>query len=761
MKEIFKKMLKNGKKKLWFSISMFFTIMYLTWRIFFTIPYEYGIVSMIVGIALLIVEILGLFESIVHYTNMCKVVEYSLPEVPEDEFPHVDVFVSTYSESVELLRKTLIACKQMEYPDKNKVHIYLCDDGRRPEMGILATELEVNYLVRDTHEGAKAGNLNHALEHTSSPYVVTFDADMIPQSKFLLQTIPYFVDAELKNRSLPEDKKIKLGIVQTPQSFYTPDLYQFHLFSEGRVPDEQDYFHRHIQVARTWSNSVIYCGSNTILSREALKAAGGFYTQAITEDFATGLLIEKKGYVSLATGKPLASGLNPDTLQNLIQQRVRWARGVIATGRKMHIYTSSDLTFAQKINYWASIVYWYVPIKRLIYLLAPILYTTFGLIVFKCTLLQALAFWLPMYISGYLCQRAFSYNVRTSKWEGIYSTALFPFLLIPVLLETFGISLKKFKVTSKERKTGKVRHPLYMVPFIILIVLSLIGLVNSIWFMVANNTFGPIIALFWLLSNLYLLAMSLFFVAGRTRYRTAERVKVEMPGILRVRGESYECFTNDMSETGISLIMKDPHYIAEGEPVQIELKTEKYHAVVDLKVVHVSQTRVNDEVVWRYAFTISDFKDSYAHILSLLYDRAPTFPEKIASDGGRFEDLRVNISKRLKTSTNGMRGYPRILVDADVTVNESGSEKYYLHDFNYKCITIKSNEAPKKLTVYLPYGDVLECTYVSDVSDYHLYYVSNHKELYRQQEDCDRIMTTMLKLAEGQKEEEKEIAMSV
>ena len=38
----------------------------------------------------------------------------------------------------------------------------------------------------------------------------------------------------------------------------------------------------------------------TILSRKALEDIGGFYTGSITEDFATGLLIEAKGYVSLA-----------------------------------------------------------------------------------------------------------------------------------------------------------------------------------------------------------------------------------------------------------------------------------------------------------------------------------------------------------------------------------------------------------------------------------------------------------------------------
>ncbi|MDE7432830.1 MAG: glycosyltransferase, partial [Lachnospiraceae bacterium] len=189
----------NWKGKIWFLLNMFFTIVYLIWRMFFTIPFEYGIVSVVAGISLLVVEVLGMVEAFVHYANMYSVEDYPFPEdVPYDQFPDVDIFVATYSEEVDLLYKTLRGCTRMKYPDPNKVHIYLCDDGRRPEMRALAERLGVHYLDREDNAGAKAGNLNNALAHSNSPYVVTFDADMIPRSNFLMKTIPYFVDAELR-----------------------------------------------------------------------------------------------------------------------------------------------------------------------------------------------------------------------------------------------------------------------------------------------------------------------------------------------------------------------------------------------------------------------------------------------------------------------------------------------------------------------------------------------------------------------------------
>ncbi|RXD25342.1 glycosyltransferase, partial [Acinetobacter baumannii] len=102
------------------------------------------------------------------------------PEVVDKElYPHVDVYIATYNEPEELLYKTIIGCKNMAYPDLSKVHIYILDDGHRPNVKQLAKHLGVHYISRVDNEHAKAGNLNHALSLTTSPYVVTLDADTV------------------------------------------------------------------------------------------------------------------------------------------------------------------------------------------------------------------------------------------------------------------------------------------------------------------------------------------------------------------------------------------------------------------------------------------------------------------------------------------------------------------------------------------------------------------------------------------------------
>lgn len=726
------------KRRIWFVINMFCTITYLVWRIFFTIPFEYGMVSIAAGIALLVVEALGMVESFVHYANMSSVHEYPLPVVPEELYPHVDIFIATYSEDVKLLYKTINGCKHMCYPDKSKVHIYLCDDNRRQEMRRLAEQMGVNYLDRPDNEGAKAGNLNHALEHSSSPYVVTFDADMIPKSDFLMKMVPYFVDAELKNQGRKEEDKIKLGFVQSPQCFYNPDLFQFNLFSEKRIPNEQDYFYRDIQVARTRTNSVIYGGSNTMLSREALEEIGGFYTEAITEDFATGILIQKRGYVCLGVGEPLASGLSATDLQGLIQQRTRWARGVIATGRKMHIMTSQELSFAQKMNYWASIWYWYAPIKRLIYVMSPILYATFGFMVFKCTLPQVLLFWLPMFVTSNISLKLLSNNIRTTKWTSIYETVLFPYMLIPVVLESFGITLKKFKVTSKEeQKNQKGKNAIYTIPFLILIVLSVIGIANCILIMFDSGSFGPVVVLFWLVYNLFLLVMALFFVDGRVPYRKAERVDVQIPCVMNYGAQKVAGETRDISETGVSVLLEKPIYIPEDAELTLLLKSDKYEATLRTKVVFVSRRRHK----WNYSMKIVGYEDTYDEYLQMIYDRIPVLPQEIKKDSGSFEDLRLNTRKRVAAPFYQKRQYPRILLEADVLCECAGEQEenlkegqtVHLRDFNYCYVTLRRGQVlPEELNLKLTEELMLHCVYETTLRNSDLLYgVTNVDALTR------------------------------
>lgn len=624
------------------------TLVYLCWRVTCSIPYAYGWIAVAGSILLLIVEVLGFLESFVHYGGLLKLRDHPLPKIADEEFPDVDIFISTYNEPVELLRKTIIGCKYMEYPDKSKVHICLCDDNRRPEMRALAEELGVIYFDRPNNEGAKAGNLNAALARTRSPYVVTFDADMIPQRKFLLKTIPYFVDAERINASLPKERRRALGFVQTPQSFYTPDVFQHNLYAERVVPNEQDYFYDVIEAAKTSTNSVIYGGSNTILSRKALEDIGGFYTKSITEDFATGMLIESAGYVSLGLSEPLASGVAPSTFQDHVQQRTRWGRGVIATAKQLKFLRNRKLDVSQKMSYLNSVLYWFSPLKNLIYLISPLMFAVFCIPIFKCTLVDLALFWLPMHILQILALRVASQGKISAQWSGIYETSVMPFLLMPVVKEVFGITLSKFKVTKKEKASfRRAVDKRSLVPFVVLLVLTLAGIVRMTYMMVAFKYIGILAVLFWLVRNSYYLTMCLFLGFGRDS--DGENVKVfaaELVTLHKCDGMDVDGVTTRLTEHSVDVFTDEVDVLYLGEQVELGISTNGYDLNVKGTVVSIRHS-CNPDVPSVYTVEILDFAGQKDEYVQMLYDRTPTLPQRLRFGDEYIRNLWKNLGHRI------------------------------------------------------------------------------------------------------------------
>lgn len=719
------------------------SIIYLIWRIFFTIPFGEGIIALISGMYLLIVEIVGMLEEVVHYNNMTNIEYPMIPKADFSEFPDVDIFIATYNEPVELLYKTINGCINMEYPDENKVHIYICDDSNRIEMKKLAEEMNINYITRTERKDAKAGNFNNALAKTDSPLVVTFDADMIPMHDFLMSTVPYFVE-DLTNAKKIEKKdgkearknrKGKIGFIQTPQSFYNPDLFQYNLFSETRIPNEQDYFYRDIQISRNKSNSVIYGGTNTVISREALDEIGGFYTKVITEDFATGILIQSNGYTCYAIDEVHASGLAPEDLKGLVKQRQRWARGCIQTGRKLNILFRKGLNISQKLSYISAITYWYGCLKRLIYIMAPILFSVFGVVVVKCTLLEVLIFWLPMYIFSSKSLKLVSRKIRTVKWTNVYETILFPSLIVSVILESLGISQKKFNVT---RKGGAIEDKNYQIkkaiPHIILSILSIIGIINCVKFTFITGTPVYIVLIFWLIINLYNIVMSIFFMLGRQVLRRAERFPINIDCIVSFHEKELKCTTNDISENGLSIVLKKPEFIPYKESIRILLQTDRYKAKFVAKIIHVGQAGEQ----WKYAMEIQEIDDhNLKQLLRILYDRVPELPKIVEMNNSIFDDIRINVLKRGEQKVKFNRKLPRVNLNKELYSKEHGKVK--IINFNYEYAVLKTNKVFDSLILKI--NDCIDIKFIlTDTSsakieeNTYLYKVDNYEEISANEE---------------------------
>ncbi len=127
-------------------LSTLCTLIYLVWRITFSVPMDYGWLAIAGNLGLFLMELSGFTESLIHYRMLAHMRSHPLPVIPDEDYPDVDIFIATYNEPCDLLRRTINGCTHLQYPDKNKVHVWVCDDNRRPEMRALAEHINLELL---------------------------------------------------------------------------------------------------------------------------------------------------------------------------------------------------------------------------------------------------------------------------------------------------------------------------------------------------------------------------------------------------------------------------------------------------------------------------------------------------------------------------------------------------------------------------------------------------------------------------------------
>lgn len=326
--------------------------------------------------AFLGVELLGYFDGIVLLFVMARrrdntpVADAFVRAVAEGrirraDLPAVDVFIPTYDEPLDVLRRAILAAKAMDWPN---FRVVVLDDKRRPWLREYCRSVGVAYETRPDNRDAKAGNLNHALARSSAPFFAVFDADFAPRRDFLMRTMGVMLSDP------------RIGIVQAPQRFFNPDPLQHNLGLQGRIPDEQRFFFEAVQPCRDAWDAAFCCGSNSVTRREALRSVGDRLPGgSITEDLHLTLVLLRKGWITRYLDEPLALGLAPESVPAFFVQRERWMRGAmqclwLRTGpfgpglRPLH-----RLLFLP--THWAI-----TPLVTGMSLFAPILFLWFGLI---------------------------------------------------------------------------------------------------------------------------------------------------------------------------------------------------------------------------------------------------------------------------------------------------------------------------------------------------------------------------------------------
>lgn len=369
----------------------------------------------------------------------------------------VDVFITVAGEPAHIVQQTVEAVLAMNYP---KFSVYILNDGyvakkeNWQEMEELADRMGITCITRQTPGGAKAGNINHALPLTHNPFVVIFDADHVPHADFLEKSMPHFADE-------------KMGFVQSPQYYKNFELN----FVTRASWEQQELFFGPICRGKNNMNAVTMCGTNMIIRRTALMEVGGI-GESIAEDFVTGMMIHANGWRSRYVAEVLAEGLAPEDFYSYYKQQFRWARGGLDVIFKYKLLTRPGLTFAQRLQYFASVSYWFSGIFVLIDALMPLVFLYTGAVPLAISTLALALLFIPyVFLTLYTLQ-------RSSNFCFTFRSVAFSVAGFSIHLEAVWASLtnKKsaFAITSKQGLSGNFIG--LVIPHIVYIVLFFVGI---------------------------------------------------------------------------------------------------------------------------------------------------------------------------------------------------------------------------------------------------------------------------------------------
>ncbi len=613
------------------TILIGLTLRYLYWRSLSSLNLSNPIDG-IFSISLFVLELVIIFSSLLQLSLMYNLKDrrreadyYSQQMINEEYCPSVDILIPTYNESTFILKRTIIGCTLLNYKNKK---IYVLDDTNREEVKQLAKELGCYYISRSDNVHAKAGNLNNALPQTNGELIVVFDADFIPTTNFLERTIGFFQNQ-------------KIGLLQTPQSFYNADPVSRNLGLEDILNPEDEVFYSQLQMMKDGVGSAICAGTSFVVRRSYLEAVGGFVTESISEDYFTGIRLSSQGYELVYLSEKLSAGLAAESISEHISQRLRWGRGTLqGFFIKENPLTISNLTFKQRLAHLEGILYWFNGIPRCLFLMLPFLYSIFHIVLIQITSDEFIYIFLPCYITHLSVFRWLSFKTRSVIFADIYGLiSCFPisYNTLKVICNPFNT---KFRVTIKGIcRNYYVYNFKLALPLIICLIINLISLVVSL-FSDPNTIINFNIGTYWSLYNVLILGVALFGFLDKPKssvydsFSLRKKIKIIEPNQI-IFGKTLE-----ISEEGATILVYSQNDVA----LQFTLKLD------DLKIDSyiISEKRSNNQYQIKIKFKELTLQQ-HTKLIHLLYSHPQRWKSKeLKKSPGEFLSLALAIAAMFK-----------------------------------------------------------------------------------------------------------------
>ncbi len=256
------------------------------------------------------------------------------------KFPKVTVQLPLYNEKYVAERLIDCICK-LDYP-KDKLEIQVLDDSTDETKDIVlakvndwqAKGMNIKQIIRTNRVGYKAGALEFGLNMAEGDYIAIFDADFLPESDFLMKTLPAFDEG--------------IGMVQTRWGHINQD---YSILTRMQAFGLNAHFTVE-QVGRNTSGKFMnFNGTAGVWDKRCIMEAGGWQHDTLTEDLDLSYRAQLRGWKFTYMEDVIAPAELPVMVPAIKSQQYRWNKGAAETAKKnWSKIISSNLKFQVKMH---------------------------------------------------------------------------------------------------------------------------------------------------------------------------------------------------------------------------------------------------------------------------------------------------------------------------------------------------------------------------------------------------------------------------
>ncbi len=264
--------------------------------------------------------------------------------VVNEELPIVTIQLPIFNERY-VSRRLVDAVCLLDYP-RDRMQIQILDDSIDDTQALLSETVQeyqdkgfwIEYIHRVNRSGFKAGALQDAMPLVQGNYIAIFDADFIPSSNWLKDTIRHYVN----------NPEAKVAVVQTRWGHVNSE---YSLLTKLQSTGIDGHFAIEQQARCNNDYFLNFNGTAGIWNRQAIIDAGGWHADTLAEDMDLSYRAQLKGWKVVYDNNIVAPAELPVAMLAFKLQQFRWAKGSIQCAKKLIFQIwQADLSLAVKFQ---------------------------------------------------------------------------------------------------------------------------------------------------------------------------------------------------------------------------------------------------------------------------------------------------------------------------------------------------------------------------------------------------------------------------